>query len=253
MGKLFAAILARHHPRLGRASSSPASGGCPPTSRCSASGIDHQLMETMIASGILFVPGPAGPGQLRLAVRRPGRRAADPGPSPAAPPRWWCSPRVLVGAEILVLSLVGTKVWAGIFLSPPDPQALQIDVQAEQFAYYFRYRRPGRQVRRDPSRADRRRERQLLRSRSGQRHHGPGRHRLRARSSSRSTSRSCSPCTPRTSGTPSTCPSCGSSRTSCPGLVIPLQFTATDRSSRRRSSAPSSAGWAITTCGRISR
>jgi cytochrome c oxidase subunit 2 len=48
---------------------------------------------------------------------------------------------VLVGIEILVLTLVGTKVWAGIFLSPPDPNALHIDVQAEQFAYYFRY--PG--------------------------------------------------------------------------------------------------------------
>ena len=48
---------------------------------------------------------------------------------------------ILVGVEILVLSLVGTKVWGGIFLSPPDPQALQVDVQAEQFAYYFRY--PG--------------------------------------------------------------------------------------------------------------
>jgi cytochrome c oxidase subunit 2 len=46
---------------------------------------------------------------------------------------------VLVGAEILVLTLVGTRVWAGIFLSPPDPRALRIDVQAEQFAYYFRY------------------------------------------------------------------------------------------------------------------
>ena len=49
---------------------------------------------------------------------------------------------VLVGAEILVLTLVGTKVWAGIFLTPPDPKALWIDVQAEQFAFYFRY--PGR-------------------------------------------------------------------------------------------------------------
>jgi cytochrome c oxidase subunit 2 len=49
---------------------------------------------------------------------------------------------ILVGAEVLVLTLVGTKVWAGIFLTPPDPKALRIDVQAEQFAYYFRY--PGR-------------------------------------------------------------------------------------------------------------
>src|SRR5438477_76890 len=48
---------------------------------------------------------------------------------------------VLVGAEILALTLVGAKVWAGIFQTPPDPNSLQIDVQAEQFAFYFRY--PG--------------------------------------------------------------------------------------------------------------
>jgi len=48
---------------------------------------------------------------------------------------------VLVGAEILALTFVGSKVWAGIFQSPPDPNSLVIDVQAEQFAFYFRY--PG--------------------------------------------------------------------------------------------------------------
>jgi len=48
---------------------------------------------------------------------------------------------ILVSIEVLVLTLVGTRVWGGIFLSPPDPQALHVDVQAEQFAYYFRY--PG--------------------------------------------------------------------------------------------------------------
>jgi cytochrome c oxidase subunit 2 len=48
---------------------------------------------------------------------------------------------LLVSAEILVLSFVGTRVWGGIFLSPPNPDALHVDVQAEQFAYYFRY--PG--------------------------------------------------------------------------------------------------------------
>jgi cytochrome c oxidase subunit II len=48
---------------------------------------------------------------------------------------------ILVGAEILALTLVGARVWAGVFQSPPDPNSLQIDVQAEQFAFYFRY--PG--------------------------------------------------------------------------------------------------------------
>jgi cytochrome c oxidase subunit II len=48
---------------------------------------------------------------------------------------------VLVGAEILALTFVGSKVWASVFQSPPDPNSLVIDAQAEQFAFYFRY--PG--------------------------------------------------------------------------------------------------------------
>jgi cytochrome c oxidase subunit 2 len=102
------------------------------------SGIDHQLMETMVACGVLFVVS-----QLVLSVFV--WRYADHGdgrpirifPGGATPMVVIAS--VLVGAEILVLSLVGTKVWGGIFLSPPDPNSLKIDVQAEQFAFYFRY------------------------------------------------------------------------------------------------------------------
>jgi cytochrome c oxidase subunit 2 len=48
---------------------------------------------------------------------------------------------VLVGMEVLVLSFIGTKVWARIFLTPASADALKVDVQAEQFAFYFRY--PG--------------------------------------------------------------------------------------------------------------
>ncbi|MEO8295308.1 MAG: hypothetical protein ABI613_07320 [Gemmatimonadota bacterium] len=103
-------------------------------------GIDRQMGETMIASGALFVLS-----QLVLAIFI--WQSSDT--SKTGPPRIFpggATPMVviatlLVGAEILVLTLVGTRVWGGIFLSPPDPHALAIDVQAEQFAYYFRY--PG--------------------------------------------------------------------------------------------------------------
>jgi cytochrome c oxidase subunit II len=103
-------------------------------------GIDRQMIETMIAAGVLFVTS-----QLVLALfvwRYADRGDARPiriFPGGAVP--MVVGATLLVGAEIVVLSLVGTKVWAGIFLSPPDPQALQVDVQAEQFAFYFRY--PG--------------------------------------------------------------------------------------------------------------
>lgn len=103
-------------------------------------GIDHQMTETMIAGGVLFVAA-----QLVLALfvwqygDRGNARPIKVFPGGAIPMVLFAT--LLVGAEIVVLSLVGTKVWAGIFLSPPDPKALRIDVQAEQFAFYFRY--PG--------------------------------------------------------------------------------------------------------------
>jgi cytochrome c oxidase subunit II len=48
---------------------------------------------------------------------------------------------VLVGSEIAVLGIFGQKSWASMFLQPASPNALTVQVQAEQFAYYFRY--PG--------------------------------------------------------------------------------------------------------------
>ncbi|MEO8636648.1 MAG: hypothetical protein ABI587_15330 [Gemmatimonadales bacterium] len=139
MGKLFAAVVAVV---------TVISAGVfiariwwlPPDISVLGSGIDQQMTETMVASGILFVAS-----QLTLALF--AWKYADAGdgrpikvfPGGATP--MVVISIVLVSAEILVLTLVGTKVWGGIFLSPPDPNALKIDVQAEQFAYYFRY--PG--------------------------------------------------------------------------------------------------------------
>src|SRR5438105_13132582 len=103
--------------------------------------IDRQLSETMLSSGVLFVLS-----QLALAVfawrygDRHDGRPVKAFPGGATPMVVFAA--VLVGAEILALTLVGAKVWAGIFQAPPDPNSLQIDVQAEQFAFYFRYAGP---------------------------------------------------------------------------------------------------------------
>ncbi len=102
--------------------------------------IDRQLSETMLSSGILFVLS-----QLALALfvwrasdRTDGRRVRT---FPGGVTPMVVIAVVLVGAEILALTFVGSKVWAGIYQSPADPNALPIDVQAGQFAFYFRY--PG--------------------------------------------------------------------------------------------------------------
>ena len=48
---------------------------------------------------------------------------------------------LLVGTEVLALGAFGAKAWANVYLSPPAANALPIQVQAGQFAFYFRY--PG--------------------------------------------------------------------------------------------------------------
>jgi cytochrome c oxidase subunit 2 len=111
----------------------------PPDISVLGEGIDHQLSETMVASGVLFVLA-----QLALAVFV-WRSSGSAGPIKIFP--GGATPMVvlaitLVGIEILVLTFVGTKVWSRIVMSPPDTSALHIDVQAEQFAFYFRYAGP---------------------------------------------------------------------------------------------------------------
>lgn len=110
----------------------------PPDISVLGAGIDRQLGETMVSSGVLFVAA-----QLVLAgfiwrfADRGDARTIRQFPGGATP--MVIGAMVLVGAEVLTLSLVGTKVWAGIYQAPLNPNALHIDVQAEQFAFYFRY------------------------------------------------------------------------------------------------------------------
>ncbi|HEV2749962.1 MAG TPA: hypothetical protein VGV12_05490 [Gemmatimonadales bacterium] len=103
-------------------------------------GIDQQMRETMVMTGLLFVVS-----QLALALFAWRYSAAPDGRKikifPGGPKPLVLLAIVLVGIEILALTFVGSKVWAGIFQAPPDPNSLVVDVQAEQFAFYFRY--PG--------------------------------------------------------------------------------------------------------------
>lgn len=112
----------------------------PPDVSQLGAGIDHQMSETMVSSGVLFVLA-----QLVLAffvwrfADNNDQRKIKIFPGGATP--MVVGAIILVGAEILALTLVGTKIWASIYVTPADPHSLKIDVQAEQFAYYFRY--PG--------------------------------------------------------------------------------------------------------------
>jgi cytochrome c oxidase subunit 2 len=137
MGKLFAAIVAVI---------ALVSAGVfvariwwlPPDISTIGPAIDRQIVETMVSTGVLFVLA-----QLALAWfvwgtgdeknRRPIKRFPG-GATPLVVVA--CT---IVGIEIITLTLIGSKVWARTFLEPAPPEALHVDVQAGQFAFYFRY------------------------------------------------------------------------------------------------------------------
>jgi cytochrome c oxidase subunit II len=112
----------------------------PPDISTLGHGVDHQLNETMIGTGLLFVAG-----QLVLALfvwmygnKNDNRKIKFFPGGGAGMVTFAC---VIVGIEILVLTFVGSKVWASIYIDPAPADSMQIDVTAEQFAFYFRY--PG--------------------------------------------------------------------------------------------------------------
>jgi cytochrome c oxidase subunit II len=103
--------------------------------------IDHQLDDTMVETGILFLAG-----QLLLGLfvwqasnKNPSRKIKifPGGSTPLV-----AAAIIVVGIEILALTFMGSKAWAAINLAPPDADSLHIDVQAEQFAFWFRYAGP---------------------------------------------------------------------------------------------------------------
>jgi len=102
--------------------------------------IDEQLRDTMLEVGIAFLVA-----QFCLALfvwtssgrKNEGKIKTLPGGA-----KWLViAALVLVGTEVLALGLFGQKAWADVYFKPAAPDALQIQTQAGQFAFYFRY--PG--------------------------------------------------------------------------------------------------------------
>jgi len=146
MGRLFAVILVV----IALASAIPivthtwyASGislSPPPDISKHGHAIDEQLSETMIEAGLLFLAA-----QLVLAIfvgkfadRKPEDQIRT---FPGGAKVMVIVALVLVGSEILALGVLGQKAWANVYFKPAAADALQIQAQAGQFAFYFRY--PG--------------------------------------------------------------------------------------------------------------
>lgn len=102
--------------------------------------IDEQTSETMAEAGISFLAA-----QIILAIfiwmfsnRAPDAKIKNfPGGAKALV----IAALLLVGAEVLALGVFGVKAWADVYLTAPKADAMPIQVQAGQFAFYFRY--PG--------------------------------------------------------------------------------------------------------------
>jgi cytochrome c oxidase subunit II len=102
--------------------------------------IDEQLADTMAEAGLSFVLS-----QLILAFfvwkysnRKAGSKVMH---LPGGAKLMVVTAFILVGTEVLALGVLGQKAWAEVYFTAPKPDALQIQSQAGQFAFYFRY--PG--------------------------------------------------------------------------------------------------------------
>ena len=102
--------------------------------------IDEQMSETMVEAGICFLVA-----QIVLGLfiwkfsNRPREEKIKSFPGGA---RGLVTAAVIVvGLEVMALGAFGTKAWASIYFTPPAANAIQVQAQAGQFAFYFRY--PG--------------------------------------------------------------------------------------------------------------
>jgi cytochrome c oxidase subunit II len=102
--------------------------------------IDRQFDDTMWEAGLSFL---AAQFVLAAFIWKYSNRSKEAkiGRFPGGAGGLVAAAFLLVGTEVLALGIFGTRAWAQAYLTPPSSDALPIEVQAQQFAFYFRY--PG--------------------------------------------------------------------------------------------------------------
>src|ERR1700730_7273548 len=102
--------------------------------------IDEQYADTMAEAGISFLASQFLLGFFiwKFSRSEPGDKIKS---FPGGATGMVVAAFVLVGVEALALGIFGTKAWASLYFTPPSADAIPIQVQAGQFAFYFRY--PG--------------------------------------------------------------------------------------------------------------
>jgi cytochrome c oxidase subunit 2 len=102
--------------------------------------IDEQMSETMAEAGIAFL---AAQFMLAFFVWKFSNRPKDAKITkfPGGAKGLVIAAFLVVGLEVLALGVFGVKAWANAYLTAPPADAMPLQVQAGQFAFYFRY--PG--------------------------------------------------------------------------------------------------------------
>jgi cytochrome c oxidase subunit 2 len=102
--------------------------------------IDAQYADTMLEAGISFLVAQFVLAFFiwRYSAPKPGERVKN---FPGGATGLVVAAFLLVGTEVLALGVFGAKAWASVYLTPPAANAMPVQVQAGQFAFYFRY--PG--------------------------------------------------------------------------------------------------------------
>ena len=102
--------------------------------------IDDQMSETMWEAGLSFLASQIILGWFiwRFSGNRPGEKLKN---FPGGAKGLVAAAIILVGVEVFALGIFGVKAWATLYFTEPGPDAMPVQVQAGQFAFYFRY--PG--------------------------------------------------------------------------------------------------------------
>lgn len=102
--------------------------------------IDEQFADTMVEAGICFLVSQIVLGFFIWRYsNRPREEKIKRFPGGAT--GLVAAAVIVVGLEVMALGAFGTRAWASIYFTPPAANAIRVQAQAGQFAFYFRY--PG--------------------------------------------------------------------------------------------------------------
>ncbi len=105
--------------------------------------LDHQLVLTLILTGVIFVLAQLGLALFLWKYRDRGdaRKATYSHGNNKLEATWTVAAAIL----FIGLNLMGYRIWADMYFLGAAPGALRIEVMGQQFAWYFRYPGPDGQ------------------------------------------------------------------------------------------------------------